>query len=61
MKGVAEKMSLPRPFEFQKEMAVSQSIFGLEEVSKVQNDEKIIAIFLIFITFCSSLNRFGSN
>ena len=46
MKGVAKKMSLPHPFEFQKkEIVVSQSIFGLEESSKSQNAEKVSAVF----------------
>jgi len=29
----------------EKEIAVSQSIFGLEEISRSQNDEKVYAVF----------------
>ena len=49
------------PLNFKKEIAVSWLILGLEEVLKVQNDEKIIANFLLFIKLCSSLDRFCSN
>ena len=42
------------------EQAISRSILGLEKVSRSQNDEKVIAIFWLFIIFCSSLNRLSS-
>ena len=59
MKGVGKKWACHAPLNFKKEMVVSQSILGLEEVSRCQNDEKVIAGFLL-ISFCSSLNGFCS-
>ena len=40
-----KKWACHAPLNFKKEIAVSQSILGLEEVSRCQNDEKVIAVF----------------
>ena len=55
-----KKWACHAPLKFKKEMTVSRSVLGLEEVSRCQNNEKVIAVFWLFITFCSSLNRFCS-
>ena len=43
---------------FELEIAVTQSIFKLEELLRCQNLAKVIPSFQYFITFCSHLNGF---
>ena len=52
------------PLNIKKEIAVSRSILGLEEVSRSQNDEKVIVVFWflwLFALACTVFAQFSKT
>ena len=55
-----KKMSLPRPFEFQKRNSSNSVKFGARRSFKIQKWWKSYCCFCFYIIICSSLYRFCS-